>query len=136
MGLGCTSAFMYLTDFPAGGRIEWTLAADGYAPVFGTEGDFALSEGVDTAEVALRRGWATRLRVVAAGARHPIVGAVVVLDGDHVATTDATGHVELFRAIEPQQIEILYPKWEVLGDVSIKELGALKLRHEVKMALR
>lgn len=94
--------------FPMDGRLEWSIAAPGYAPAFGDERDFApAEEGVWVARVALRRGFAARVVVLA---RDPIMrgieGARVELDGGFAGLTDGRGRLDVAHPALPDSLTV------------------------------
>ena len=98
-------------DDPRSRRLEWAVAAQGYRPVYGTEGDFG-PDGEDRffASVRLERGWGTRV-LVRDQVQEPIVGAQVFVDGKSAGITDASGSLDVHRETRPVRIEVRYLGW-------------------------
>lgn len=96
---------------------EWAVQKAGWRPAYGTHRDFECDDGGSWwAEVALVKGWGTRLEVVdPEGA--PVPGATVLLDGSEAGLTDAAGQLELAAETKPLGIEVRSPGGEVVVHV-------------------
>jgi hypothetical protein len=100
--------------FPLDAKFEWSLWADGLAPVFGDEGSFEISEGERVAEVRLSQGWGARFLVMGGkGTKYPVEGATILLDGVSIGTTRDGGTLDVYRAEAPSEIEVRYLDWKL-----------------------
>lgn len=108
----------------------WSVKAPGYASASGTERDFQGDGARRTLTVALRRGFAARLRLYdwsqSTGGRgwtHAPsrgwnlpgpAGVQVFADGALVVTSDERGIATFDLAAEPKRIELRLPGWRVI----------------------
>ena len=141
---GLSSSAIHLVGVPAEGRLDWAIAADGFATFFGDETYFEgehsyvdPSGGV-LAEVRLDRGWSQRVRVLNSETREPIAGVEVVIDGESVATTDENGEAHLKRDAAPASTELRHAAWKPADPEKADPFGfgAYRLWHQVLLSPR
>ncbi len=102
---------------PLDARFKWSLWAEGYRPAFGDESAFLRRGDERVAEVALERGWATQVLVLARDpAPKPAVRAEVLVDGRSCGFTAEDGTLAVRAAKEPQRIEVRYAGWTMQND--------------------
>ncbi len=120
---------------PVDAALQWIVEADGYAPAFGSEGDFQMSaDGSKRAvTVRLERGFATRLVVLGVSPdRVPADRADVWVDGRRVGATDDSGQILLRSKAKPETIEVQWHGQSLKGPFA----GAcLKRRSHLHVAL-
>lgn len=121
-----------LAGFPLDGRLTWSLAADGYAPAYGTEQDFLEEEdGRWVAEVLLREGWGTRFVVLGRDpVMRPLDGAEVLLDGRDVGRTGFDGSLDVSLDAEPTTLEVRWGDW-TLRDAALPSAAQRAFRGQV-----
>lgn len=103
--------------FPMDAEFEWSLWADGLAPVFGDERSFELDEGRRVADVRLSPGWGARFLVLGGeGTKRPLRGATVYLDGELVGSTRDEGTLDVYLREPPEKVEVRYLDWELERD--------------------
>jgi hypothetical protein len=102
---------------PQDARFQWSLAAEGYRPVFGDESAFVRQGAARVAEVALEQGWATKALVLMRDPTlKPAFRAEVWLDGTHAGLTDQDGMLALLAGKPPAKIEVRLPGWHMTND--------------------
>jgi hypothetical protein len=133
---GFASGAPALTDHPDVGTLDWRITADGHAPAFGDLDDFGPPvDGVRTAEVVLRRGWATQFRIVDAKTGVPLEGAAVMVDGEVLARTDERGIARAHATAVPEHIEVRHGDWVVVrGDPADSSGDRRSLFREIALA--
>lgn len=103
--------------FPLDAEFEWSLWADGYAPFFGDERAFQLTDGRRIANVRLSPGWGARLLVMGGqGTKYPLSGATVLLDGVAIGSTRDDGTLDAYRETPPSKVTVEYLDWTMKND--------------------
>lgn len=89
---------------------EWMVGADGFAPRWGSEREFADTESVS---VTLEPGWGTEFHVYAG--LQPVEGVELLLDGVSMGVTDAGGHLRVALDEKPERCSIASDVWVIAG---------------------
>ena len=106
-----------LGTFPLQGAFRWSLWSDGHAPAFGDETSFVEKDGRRVAEVALARGWGTKLFALARDpVARPRAGAEVHVDGRFAGRTASDGMIALFQSEAPKKLEVRATGFELVGN--------------------
>ena len=104
-------------NVPDDARFSWSLSAEGYQPAFGDESAFVRHGGERIAEIALERGWATKLLVLVRDpAAKPGVHAQVELDGRSAGFTGEDGMLAVTAQKAPDRIVVRLPGWRMTND--------------------
>lgn len=111
-----------LRDWPVRLAFRWIVESPGFQPAAGEASAFTIRDPLVRtprgqrlrvrglfAEVALRPGWGTRVRVQ--GPEGALPGAAVLLDGRESAETDAQGEAWVLAAQAPARIEVRNLDW-------------------------
>ena len=102
---------------PDDAHFQWSLSAEGYRPVFGDETAFVRRGGERVAEIALERGWATKVLVLV---RDPLAKpgahATVELDGKAVGVTGEDGMLAIAAPKPPEKLAVRLPGWRMTND--------------------
>ncbi len=102
---------------PDEARFEWSLWAEGYQPAFGNENAFVRRGGQRIAEVALERGWATKVLVLMRDpSAKPALRAEVWLDGRFLGLTGANGMLTAGAEAAPKRLEVRFSGWHMSND--------------------
>lgn len=98
-------------------RFQWSLWAEGYRPAFGDESSFVRRGGQRVAEVALERGWATKVLVLKRDpAAQPAARAEVELDGVSQGFTGEDGMLALAAEKQPARLSVKLAGWRMAND--------------------
>jgi hypothetical protein len=116
-GLFLQTGPLDVESFTLDGRFQWSLWADGYAPAFGDETAFVNTGEQRVADIRLRRGWSTKLLVLA---RDPVAqqvpGARVLVDGHVVGATGSDGMFVVSSLSPPTSLQVELPGYHTVSD--------------------
>jgi hypothetical protein len=102
---------------PDDARFQWSLWAEGYRPAFGDESAFVRRGGQRIAELALDRGWATKVLVLVRDPlAKPAAHAEVELDGRPQGYTGPDGMLALAAPKPPERLAVRLPGWRMAND--------------------